>query len=117
LFGDLLCASNTGSIWYLVSRGEPTYHRWRKIETYSSCDRWGHGSGVSLDPMCKREILERDLSLFRTSCVSEIIRVGLGLTSKKELPVHMRPLMAQYVLLLSDSNWRRDGLWLRLYRL
>jgi hypothetical protein len=88
LFGDSLCASNTSLIWYLVSHGELTCHGWRKIETNSSCDRWS--GGTSLDPMCKRKTLERDLPWFRASCGSEITWVGLGLDIKKELRVHMR---------------------------
>jgi hypothetical protein len=85
LFGDSLCASNTNSIWYLVSRGEPKCHWWRKIETDGSCNRWSGGSGASFDPMYKREILERDLSWFRTSCRSEITQVGLRLDIQKRV--------------------------------
>jgi hypothetical protein len=80
-----LCASNTSSIWYLVSRGEPICHGWRKIETDSSCDRWSGDSGASFDPMCKRETLEWDLRWFRTSCGSEITQVELGLDIQKRV--------------------------------
>jgi hypothetical protein len=83
LFSDSLCLSNTSSIWYLVSRGEPTCHGWRKIETDRSCDRWS--GGTSLDPMCKKKTLERDLSWFRTSYGSEITRVGLGFDIQKRV--------------------------------
>jgi hypothetical protein len=76
LFGDSMCASNTSLIWYLVFRGEPTCHRWRKIETDSSCDRWSGDSGASFDPMRKRETLERDLPYLE--CRVEVRSHGLS---------------------------------------